>query len=566
MIFPFLKYRTTGTETNVLTTDFQGYDKMKLCAIQIPFANDHRNTETSIDIAIAELNKCDTSCDLILTPEYSNAPGNFPVGSLIPFVKEHTDALISAAKAAAIRCNAVVAVNYLCEVAPGEFRNTTRVFDRSGNIAGDFYKQHLPMAEKRGGTDFAYTWQFNAPEIVEVDGIKLGFLICYDTYFQEYIVHLASKHPDVVLVSSFQRAERQDVLRFLNQNLAFTCNAFVLRSSVSMGENAEVGGNSMVVSPDGRILAEFGSKVGTLSCNVENIHYKYMRSNSFSGSMIPNDRFLSQGRTPWCYRPAGSMVIPGVKDLPYPRVCAHRGFSTAAPENTIAAYGAAVALGAQEIEMDVRFTKDEIPVTIHDDFLERISDGTGVVQEHTLEELKKMDFGSKFGPKFAGTQISTLEEILAKFARQVIINLHIKSVGETYPERFFKKILTLLEKYDMLEHVYFMATPEIQELAEKFAPQIPRCMSGDAGKWEIVDNAIKHNCQMVQFFAPCYDQAMIDKAREHGLICNLYFSDTPKDVPELFARGIDTLLTNDFFLVFQAAKKYIETNNISYLK
>ncbi len=530
---------------------------MKLCAIQIPFAKNPADAESSVNFAIAELNKCDASCDLILTPEYSNAPGQFAKGELLPFASAHTDKLIAAARDAARRCNAVVAVNHLAEYSPGEFRNVTRIFDRSGNVAGDFCKQHLPVAEIQSGVADGYTKELRPPEIVEIDGIRLGCLICYDTYFQEFIAHLAYRKPDVVLVSSYQRAERQDVLRFLNQNLAFTCNAYVLRASVSMGENAEVGGNSMVVNPEGRILAEFGSKVGTLSCEVDNIHCKYMRTNSFGGALIPNDRFVSQGRTPWNYRPAGSMTIPGEKEYPYPRVCAHRGFSKAAPENTMAAFGAAVALGTAEIELDVRFSKDGVPVTIHDDFLERVSDGTGVIQEHTLEELKQMDFGRHFNEKFAGTTISTLEEILARFARQVIINLHIKSIGKTYPEEYFKKILSLLEKYDMTEHVYFMGTADVHEVAIKYAPQIPRCMSADGGAWEIVDNAIKCRCSKVQFFAPYYNQEMIDKARTLGLICNFYFSDEPEDVSRLYDMGIDTILTNDYQLVAKAAEKYI---------
>jgi glycerophosphoryl diester phosphodiesterase len=102
-----------------------------------------------------------------------------------------------------------------------------------------------------------------------------------------------------------------------------------------------------------------------------------------------------------------------------------------------------------------------------------------------------------------------------------------------------------------------MATPEIFEVALKLAPQIPRCMSADAGRWEIVDNAIKCKCQKVQFFTPYYNQEMIDRARAHGMICNFFFSDSPEDVPRLFEMGIDTILTNDYHLVAKAAEKYI---------
>ena len=107
---------------------------MKLCAIQIPYGHTASDADNSVDFLIRELNNCDNSIDLILTPEYSNAPATFPAGTAKNYVKKSTSKLIEAAKNAAIRCNAVVAVNYLCEISEGIFRNTTRVFDRSGNM------------------------------------------------------------------------------------------------------------------------------------------------------------------------------------------------------------------------------------------------------------------------------------------------------------------------------------------------------------------------------------------------------------------------------------------------
>ena len=86
------------------------------------------------------------------------------------------------------------------------------------------------------------------------------------------------------------------------------------------------------------------------------------------------------------------MFVPGEKEHPYPRVCAHRGYNTVLPESSLAAFGAAVGLGAPEIELDVRFSADEVVVACHDDRLERISDGIGKVGDFTLAELRKMDF------------------------------------------------------------------------------------------------------------------------------------------------------------------------------
>ncbi len=521
---------------------------MKLCAIQIPYAHSTAEAADSVKFLISELNSCDNSYDLILTPEYSNLPAAFPLAEGREFIKKHTQALIGAAIDAAKRCNAIVAINYLCEVTPGIYRNTTRVFDRQGNIAGDFYKQHLPDSEKRGvQPDYEYTKSFVPPAIVEVDGIRLGFLICYDTYFSEYIAHLGYRKPDLILVSSFQRGERQDILKMLNTSLAFNCNSFVLRSSVSMGENAGVGGMSMIVDPSGEILAESGNRTGRMTYEIPDIHYKYMRTNSFGGAKIPNDQFVTQGRTTWSYRPAGSMTVLSDKMMPYPRICAHRGWPCATPENTLPSFGAAVALGAQEIEMDIRFTADGIPVVSHDPVLERVSNGEGLVENHTLAQLQFLDFGVKHGSQFAGVKIATFEEVLAKFARHAIINLHLKSVDEngSYPEDQMRKIVELLTRYDQMEHVYFMGSSDVMACALKIAPQIPRCMACFPEPEKILERAVKYQCSKVQFFATELKDGQIEKAHQMGLKCNLFFSDDPVAAGKYFAAGIDTILTND---------------------
>ena len=322
---------------------------MKFCAIQSPYPYTLEQADAAVDFAVQALKQCDPSIDLILLPEYSNAPTVFPEGECIPYAEKHTKLLIDTAVETARRCNAIVAVNYAADIG-GRYRNTTRVFDRRGKIAGDYYKQHLPHSEVHvKKMDDSYTFDYLPPAIVETDGLRFAFLTCYDCYFEEYIAHIAARKPDVVLVSSHQRAERPDIIEMLVKSLAFHANAFVLRASVSMGEGRQDGGCSMIASPDGKILARFGQETGLLTCEVGDPRRKYMRSNCFGGKLIRNDQYIGQGRTPWSYRAGGSMVKPNDEQMRYPRICAHRGFNTVAPENSLPAFGAAIALGAQEI-------------------------------------------------------------------------------------------------------------------------------------------------------------------------------------------------------------------------
>jgi glycerophosphoryl diester phosphodiesterase len=91
---------------------------------------------------------------------------------------------------------------------------------------------------------------------------------------------------------------------------------------------------------------------------------------------------------------------------------AHRGGAGCAPENTPAAFKKAIALGADMVECDIHLSKDGHMVVIHDDRLDRTTNGKGLVREKTLAELKALDAGSWYGGEFAGEKISTLEELL----------------------------------------------------------------------------------------------------------------------------------------------------------
>jgi glycerophosphoryl diester phosphodiesterase len=93
-------------------------------------------------------------------------------------------------------------------------------------------------------------------------------------------------------------------------------------------------------------------------------------------------------------------------------IVAHRGFSAAAPENTLAAFQKAIDLHAEFIECDVRATADRQLVVIHDATLDRTTNGDGAVCGDTVAELKHLDAGSWFAPEFAGERIPTLDEVL----------------------------------------------------------------------------------------------------------------------------------------------------------
>ncbi len=252
---------------------------------------------------------------------------------------------------------------------------------------------------------------------------------------------------------------------------------------------------------------------------------------------------------------SGSCVKPGDASMPYPRVCAHRGFNTIAPENSLPAWGAAIALGAEEIEFDLWPSADGVPVSIHDETLDRVSNGHGKVYEKTLAELEQLDFGSVYSPNFSGLKIVKLEDILRTFPRQAVMNIHVKTIPSAapFPRQFIRRIADLLIEYDCAGHAYFMAAEKVLEAALEAAPWVPRCMASGPldKKMFIVERAQEYRCQKVQMFTKYYNQSMINHAHDLGIRCNYFYCDRPDQARELFKMGVDTLLTNDYWRIAQ---------------
>lgn len=121
------------------------------------------------------------------------------------------------------------------------------------------------------------------------------------------------------------------------------------------------------------------------------------------------------------------MKLLDVDDPQLVYVVAHRGFSGKAPENTLAAFRMALEVGVDMLELDVRLSKDNAVVVIHDQWVDRTTNGRGHVQDMTLEELKSLDAGSWFGKKFAGESIPTLQEVLSILDDRTYVNIEVKS-------------------------------------------------------------------------------------------------------------------------------------------
>ncbi len=130
-----------------------------------------------------------------------------------------------------------------------------------------------------------------------------------------------------------------------------------------------------------------------------------------------------------------------------PMIIAHRGLSGYYPENTLLAFQEALKLPIDAVEFDVRRTKDGVLVVIHDETVDRTTNGSGYVGSFTLDEINKLDAGSWKGKEFAETHITSLDETLEVLDRQSVLVIEIKEPGTE------SQIIETVKRYNALEWI-----------------------------------------------------------------------------------------------------------------
>ena len=530
---------------------------MKACVIQPPYSYELADAEALFAYKMKCLDALEGPMDIVVLPEYSDVPCVTATREdTLALHEKYIGPLLEKCEQTARRLGAIVFVNALCPV-EGEYRNTTYAYDRGGALVGKYYKRHIPPLERAIGIASAYTEKYEPPYILELEGLRFAFLTCYDFYFYEAFPVLARQKPDIIIGCSLQRSDTHEATEIMCRFLAYNTNAYVLRASVSFSEESTVCGASMAVAPTGAVLANMKGRFGVSIVEFDPKE-KYFKPAGFGRAPAAHHEYIEIGRAPWQYRPAGSAVTAGEALTPYPRVCAHRGFNTVAPENSMPAFGAAVAMGAEEIEFDLWATKDGELVSIHDSSLERTSDGAGNVWDYTYEELLRFDFGKKHGGAFEGLRILRFEDILKKLSSLVIMNIHVKIWDAEAEDPMIEKIVSLIRKYDCERSVYFMTVSDkILKRVMEYAPDIAVCVGHDFQRpYAIVDRAIALGAKKVQLFKPYFTQEMIDKAHANGILCNVFYADEPEEAVRYLEMGIDTILTNDYCRVNNAVQAY----------
>ena len=232
-------------------------------------------------------------------------------------------------------------------------------------------------------------------------------------------------------------------------------------------------------------------------------------------------------------RPAGDCPAC-LRDGPRPLVIAHQGGEELWPSNTMVAYERAVALGVDVLEMDLHVTADGTLVLIHDETVDRTTDGTGVVEQMTLAEVKALDAGyywtdddgQTFPFRGQGITVATLEEVFQAFPTMPM-NIEIKLV-ETAP--VVEPFCQMIRQYNMQDKV--LVASFHQDALDQFRAACPE-VSTSTTQNEVISFFARHAVGLAASYSPVAQAVQVPEYRSGIHIL------TPGFVKDAHSRGMD---------------------------
>jgi glycerophosphoryl diester phosphodiesterase len=226
-------------------------------------------------------------------------------------------------------------------------------------------------------------------------------------------------------------------------------------------------------------------------------------------------------------------------------IIAHRGASAVAPENTLAAFERAEALGADGIELDVRLCADGVPVVIHDATVDGTTNGSGRVADMTLTQLKELDAGSWFGPAFSAEPIPTLTETLETVGRKLLLNIELK--GEGLVNRgLARAVVDLVQQHELGERVLLSAfNPLILSRVQEIDPQIPTALLYTSASWPRFAGLVaRRPYAALHPHVGAVSREHVDWARRHDHRIHVWTVDDPREMRRVVRWGVDGVITD----------------------
>lgn len=242
------------------------------------------------------------------------------------------------------------------------------------------------------------------------------------------------------------------------------------------------------------------------------------------------------------------MLSSSTRKASKPIVVGHRGFCSAAPENTLISFKKAIEQKVDMIECDVHKSKDGHLVILHDGTVDRTTNGTGSVEDMDLADIKKLDAGSKFSLEFAGEQIPTFEELL-DLIQKSNLGMIIEIKGWKSIE---KEVVDLVHSYKLSDRVIIGSfNPEVGPNVKKADPEIPVMLltMGDhkfsTTEAESIVQSVKNaEGTILGINYECISPELVDAVHKAGFILDAWTVNTKSDIIAIQKMGVEIITSN----------------------
>ncbi len=227
-----------------------------------------------------------------------------------------------------------------------------------------------------------------------------------------------------------------------------------------------------------------------------------------------------------------------------PLVTSHAACKGHAPENTLAGIERALALGANAIEIDVHCTSDGAPVLIHDETVDRTTDGTGSVHAMTLAEVRKLDAGARqFVPQFQGARIPTLAEAVALTTGKALLQIEIKQPG--IEDQVARVVRGASAIGDCEVHSFL---PQVVRQMRSTEPRMAAALLTDGRRvldWqEFFGFALSLNAQGVSVHYSAAAPDVVRAGHRRSLTFMTWTVDDDADIEKMIDAGVDGICSN----------------------
>ncbi|GGD30470.1 glycerophosphodiester phosphodiesterase [Franconibacter pulveris 1160] len=240
-----------------------------------------------------------------------------------------------------------------------------------------------------------------------------------------------------------------------------------------------------------------------------------------------------------------------MSNWPYPRIVAHRGGGKLAPENTLAAIDVGARFGHAMIEFDAKLSRDGQIFLLHDDTLERTSNGWGVAGRLTWDELLKVDAGGWYSGEFKGEKLPLLSEV-AQRCRQHAMMANIEIKPTTGADAETGSVVALAARalwQGMTAPLLSSFSIEALEAAQQSAPELPRGLLLDAWRDDWRALASRLGCVSLHLNHRLLDEARVAQIKSAGLRILVYTVNDPQRAALLLSWGVDCICTDRIDLI-----------------